>query len=400
MLVCLILSLAAADGSTRTHHDALTVVGTWLIDAYQRTLSRAQASNTCNFQPSCSQFTRIAIGEHGLPIGVLLGADRLTRCNPYAWTLLGSYYDSVCNDRLYDPVWKHLPFSRPRQTVTTFLTPPPTASDSDGGRCTEFRFADWLYSNGNYRAAATEYLRVRFSTTDTLTRQLAGLLAAESFLAAGATDMALHAFDDCSEPGIATFCDYGRARAWFVQGNYDSVIAITERIKQAPPVQDINPRLLQAWALLRLRRFPAARATLADAANTDSQQLAKLIPPRPRYKSRIAASLLSALLPGAGQLYAGRAGDAAYTFMAVVGPTAIACWYAADQRRRDPTRIKTVLFGLTAGTFYFGGVYGANTAARDYNDLQESKYVRQADIIIGRMNLVPNYRSNTEGGSN
>lgn len=58
-----------------------------LIRFYQRFLSR----KACPYTPSCSEYTLEAILKHGFFVGVLLGARRILKCNP--WTKGG--FDKV-----------------------------------------------------------------------------------------------------------------------------------------------------------------------------------------------------------------------------------------------------------------------------------------------------------------
>jgi TM2 domain-containing membrane protein YozV len=112
-----------------------------------------------------------------------------------------------------------------------------------------------------------------------------------------------------------------------------------------------------------------------------------------RRRSRLASSLLSVVIPGAGQLYSGRAGDGAYSFMTVVGTGLVTWWFAAEPATRDHTRVKVSIFGILTALFYAGNVYGANVAARDYNQLQERHYVQRADSLFNLLPLEPDYRS-------
>lgn len=45
---------------------------------YQKHLSR----HTCLYRPTCSQYTLECINNHGVLVGILLGAWRILRCNP------------------------------------------------------------------------------------------------------------------------------------------------------------------------------------------------------------------------------------------------------------------------------------------------------------------------------
>lgn len=49
-----------------------------LIVFYQRHLSKG----TCLYKPTCSEYTKRAINNKGVILGILLGIWRLLRCNP------------------------------------------------------------------------------------------------------------------------------------------------------------------------------------------------------------------------------------------------------------------------------------------------------------------------------
>ena len=58
----------------------LKYLGVKLIKFYQKHLSRG----TCNFVPSCSEYTLEAILKHGFFVGCFLGAKRIMRCHPWS----------------------------------------------------------------------------------------------------------------------------------------------------------------------------------------------------------------------------------------------------------------------------------------------------------------------------
>ncbi len=53
-----------------------------IIRLYQRWLSPWLGQN-CRFYPSCSQYAIDALQAHGVVYGLLLGAWRILRCNPF-----------------------------------------------------------------------------------------------------------------------------------------------------------------------------------------------------------------------------------------------------------------------------------------------------------------------------
>ncbi len=53
-----------------------------MIRVYQRVLSPILPP-ACRFHPTCSEYTRQAIGKYGALRGVALGVRRLARCHPW-----------------------------------------------------------------------------------------------------------------------------------------------------------------------------------------------------------------------------------------------------------------------------------------------------------------------------
>jgi putative membrane protein insertion efficiency factor len=80
---------------------SLRLVSLAAIDVYRTRISPLQGDR-CGFYPSCSSFGRQAIGGHGVLQGVVMTADRLTRCNIFKGP--GPDYLLLPGGRLFDPV--------------------------------------------------------------------------------------------------------------------------------------------------------------------------------------------------------------------------------------------------------------------------------------------------------
>ena len=68
------------------------------IRVYQEAIS-TQDLPSCVFHPSCSRFALAGLREFGSVKGYLLTADRLLRCNPFAY-----FYYPFDGEKFVDPV--------------------------------------------------------------------------------------------------------------------------------------------------------------------------------------------------------------------------------------------------------------------------------------------------------
>jgi putative component of membrane protein insertase Oxa1/YidC/SpoIIIJ protein YidD/TM2 domain-containing membrane protein YozV len=376
-------------------YDALSVSGEWMIDGYKAVLSPLQGPGVCNFNPTCSQFARAAIRSQGFLPGVLIGADRLMRDNPSVWSYYDSYYTGeIVGGRIPDPVENHIAWqSLPDEPGLLVSAQPNPVQESLGPRSTlpvpDLSFADYLYSSGEYMQAADEYLRVRFTSGSSALSGYAGLMAGESYLRAGDLAQARHAFGDLDAPAVEDFRQYGIARTDFAAAYYAGTRASLGSI--ASPILARQAEALEGWTFFRQHRFAAGASALGAGTDEPSRYLSSMDGRDIQRRSRLVSTLMSCIVPGAGQLYSGRAGDGAYSFLTVVGSGLVTWWFAAEPTKRDPTRVKVSIFGVISTLFYAGNVYGGNIAARDYNLLQERRYVQRADSLFTLLSLEPDY---------
>ncbi len=405
----LILSLV---GATFAGYDPLSVSGEWLIGGYKLVLSPLQGQNICNFSPTCSQFTKAAIRSQGFLPGVVIGADRLMRCNTFAWSYYDSYYTgAIVGDRMPDPVENHIAWrtrtDEPGASVSVHQSPASGLPSSDSAPPGPSRsFADFLYSSGEYKQAAAEYLRVRFTAGSSGLSGYAGLMAGESYLRAADFPGARRAFLDLApapvldsgssfsvhRSSLTDFGRYGIARTLFSEARYPEARAALDSVVSAPLTR--QAQTLSGWTFFKQHRF-ADGASALDALGDDpsAQQLSTMDGRDIPRRSRLASTLLSIVVPGAGQVYSGRAGDGAYSFITVVGTGMVTWFFAAEPALRDRTRVKVSIFGVLTALFYAGNVYGANVATRDYNLFRERRYVQRADSLFSLLPLEPDYHS-------
>jgi len=90
----------------KAERDIFTFFGKTLIHLYRVVFSTHQGE-VCNFTPSCSNYAYQSIEKYG-PLGVIMAADRLERCNYFAWQYKDKYYqvkwEEKRGNKLYDPI--------------------------------------------------------------------------------------------------------------------------------------------------------------------------------------------------------------------------------------------------------------------------------------------------------
>ena len=59
-------------------------VSIFLIELYQKYISKITSLNKCIFYPTCSEYSKKAIKKYGFFIGGLKGLIRIIRCNPHS----------------------------------------------------------------------------------------------------------------------------------------------------------------------------------------------------------------------------------------------------------------------------------------------------------------------------
>jgi hypothetical protein len=324
---------------------------------------------------------------------MVIGADRLMRCNVFAWTYHDQYYVGTSHDRLSDPLANHLAWVEPPvQRAQTMTIKAHAGNDTLEPARPEpsLAFAERLYAHEYHAEAATEFLRVRFSAASPRLRDYAGLMAGESYLGAQNPARALQAFQTTSD-AVRDFAAYGAARARFSGGQMTEARAELEAMTDTSLARKAD--YLTGWTWYRTTDF--ARGSGCFARWTDDTlavQLAALDGRGLALRSRTVSTALSSIVPGLGHVYSGRTGDGVYTFLTVASTGLLTWWFLSDSETRDRAHVGASVFGALTALFYAGNVYGANVAARDYNVLQKRRYLGRAESLLGRLRLEPDYR--------
>ncbi len=98
-----------SSGSQKVETSCVTTAFLGAIQIYQKRIAPVRGIE-CGFRPSCSHYAASSIQEQGPIIGLMMTADRLTRCN--IWKEPGPDYPLLPNGKLFDPPSRNLLLDR------------------------------------------------------------------------------------------------------------------------------------------------------------------------------------------------------------------------------------------------------------------------------------------------
>jgi tetratricopeptide (TPR) repeat protein len=252
------------------------------------------------------------------------------------------------------------------------------------------KFADHLYDASDYQRAAGEYRRyliaVSFepSSDSIYYKAIRALFFDENY------EMCHEYLDSYRrhypESRRLPDIDLLKAVVYNKQDGFKESIEYASRAKTADlPLKTLvlaaaNIRLGQFEKALELScSFERRRTTPPSAALIQLDNLCeKLKPDALNYKSPTLAATL-AIIPGAGKLYCGNAGDALNS-MLLIG---LFGYLAYDGFHDDGERsTRGWIFGTLGFGFYAGNIYGSAIAARLYNKRVRDDFILGLDIDV------------------
>jgi putative component of membrane protein insertase Oxa1/YidC/SpoIIIJ protein YidD len=370
------------------------------IGFYQRHLGSQWAFH-CKFQPSCSNYGKQSIDLYGLIPGTLMTADRLMRDHDlcywrYAADDRGHPLDPPRENALFGP--RVLDADEQAQADAREAA----ATDADAQQAQEqpplgpevgddeqIAFADKLFEGGEWERAHVEYARLVFHRPATPHAQR------------------------CHQRSAVCLAHLGRRAAALAEA--DRIAAERARVETRALVLRALDQPIGAWKEAGGERESGEAGDLltgllaleADQTVSARQRFGRLDPPLrdpllervAEYealpsKSRWLAGSLSAVLPGAGQLYAGRPEDAAVAFFTnavLIGATAYA-WHQHE-------RATAGALGFVAFGFYVGNIYGGVNAAEKHDRALQQGAIGRTRSWLGRSNLWIGVTPERDGGA-
>ncbi|MBN1754610.1 tetratricopeptide repeat protein [bacterium] len=249
------------------------------------------------------------------------------------------------------------------------------------------RFADYLFAEKEYSRAAVEYHRFRFKYPEDENQHYALLRIGLSYEKCQAYERARNYYkqliNNPNSDKYSSAAYYRMASTYYEEGDWEGTLAYIGAL------QEVNDRLggafsyLKGWCLLHTREYRAAQKIFEELNNNnvEGQQVSSLyyLISKSRQaqimskRSPLVSGLFSSILPGSGQLYCKRFGDAGFSFAFTVGfgTAAIALW--------EEDRSFAITSALLASFFYLGNIYGAINSAIIYNNHAHSEFIQKTE---------------------
>lgn len=252
-------------------------------------------------------------------------------------------------------------------------------------------FADELFRQGDYYRAITEYERFIFLNPKASQVARAQMQIGMSYYRGGKWEAARDWFNGVKE-GYETQVE-GRegwlmlAKTHYQMKQYGAAERLLDEYVRRFPSDE---RVGDAWIMkgICLARFGNAQWARDSFYGVPTNSLRRadvetLVGFANRLedvslKSASVAAGLSAVLPGAGQLYVGRPRDAAVSFL--VNGVTIAGMLAAFHNDEE---VLGGLFALLETSWYFGNIYNASSGAHKHNARQRNALFEQFEVNCG-----------------
>lgn len=271
--------------------------------------------------------------------------------------------------------------------VLIFIHSPLSASEPP-----PLSFADRLFAEKDYYRAITEYKRAAHLRPET--EATAKYMVALAYFRGEKWDAARSAFEQMEPLAAADKTHRLQARLLvgecaYRSADYASALDGFESfIRQYPDdsqVADARMRILQCYYHMDRHQHAQAQAQLLTKTAPHDRRIASLAATLHQaelmqLKSPLLAGSLSAILPGAGQLYTGRPRDAGISFLLNGGLiTAALIAFHNDEPIAGSLVVALEL------TWYSGNIYGAVNSAHKYNRAERNGFINNLDFQCGIM---------------
>ena len=262
--------------------------------------------------------------------------------------------------------------------ICTFLCVTCFSKAQQAGQLSGLATADSLLATNQYFEAGIAYERVLFESTDTAAIHKAVLGKVLSLKQLGRYSTAVtfinSQFSNGYPESVRYQLRYQQILCAYLAGQFENTRSLIERLPVEHPGAPYSPLLgcIRVLTLNELHRWPEAAVAYREAIARSGADTTQDDPYRqlPKLKKENKAQWLSTFLPGAGQLYAGKPGEAILSILVQSAGVYFGVTSFLNAYYLSAWGVGAALFG----SFHAGGIRRAQALVRQYNQRQISAF--------------------------
>jgi tetratricopeptide (TPR) repeat protein len=325
--------------------------------------------------PSCSQYAYRAIERRGILWGSMMAADRLHRCNHD--TKNYKIIQTQIGPRYFDPPEKT------EESHSPFIFSHPFEPQS---RNTLLKFADELMHEGNYKEAIFEYRRIITyfpnikEKDDILFKIYKCYLLSKKYNKA--LDWIKYVQSEVKLPSNIALAEFYLGYTYYILQNYPKAMISFRKLQTEDKKLRDAAIYYEAMCYLKLKKYKEAKELFSSIPKESplyNQSLraekALLEVDTLPYKKPLLAGVISAILPGAGYLYAKRPESALSAFVI----NGLFIWGTYSAFKAGNSGVGAV-FGLFELGWYLGAIYGGVVSTYRYNLKIKREFENQFEL--------------------
>jgi len=237
----------------------------------------------------------------------------------------------------------------------------------------QLSYADYLFEEGDYFRAITEYKRFIFLSPNPEEKLFAKKRILSSYKKACRYEEAMDYLETFQSEGLKNLekgklnilmGNAARARTFFESNDSDTA------------------KILKGWTYFEEANWEkageefliisdnSALSTIAENLSAYAEKADTEIEER----NVLLSALFSSIIPGSGRFYAGRPGDGFFSFLTVAIPSLISYVYWKKNRKKA----SSIAISFAA-IFYVGDIYGSIVAIEEFNKVKEKEYLEKIE---------------------
>ena len=357
-------------------------IGTGIVEIWQKDISKIYSGDgkrRCVFSPSCSQYAKESFEKYGFIKGAVLASERLERCHACAF----SYpYSRDKDGSLIDPPYVKSTKFAPPEWITSLYSPKLLGSSDEE----QWNFANHLFNEKNYQASFIEFERLIYFYPNSKFCEKAKIMKSVCLYYLQDRYGAIEQLEKLTESKNNKFA------VAFLLSHIYSEIGQSAKAQELldSVIKDTTDSKLSSIAYLKKgmiffkdERWKEAEDCFSKIEYPEYKEAVMFLKDKVNegepnsYKSPTLGGVMSAVIPGSGQIYAGRTKDGISSFLInllLIG--------GSIKAFKDNENVTGVSLATVGSFFYLGNVFGGVSAVEKYNDEERKKIIEDTRYNI------------------